>query len=120
MLIGMAVPQLGRMTRRELGLGIGVKEDGVVADGDEPPMPRHVIRIVDPVDRAQHRHPIDQSIDRQCVVENPVQRRQRLEDQWDGFRKGLRQRKLDHFADHAIAAYVDRLAEATGGAGDAS
>ena len=33
-------------------------------------------------------------------------------DRAKGFRNGLKQRKLDHFADHAIAAYVEYIARA--------
>ena len=34
---------------------------------------------------------------------------QRGKDRWAGFWSGLKQRKFDHFSDHAIAAYVDYI-----------
>ena len=34
---------------------------------------------------------------------------QRGKDRWAGFWSGLKQRKCDHFSDHAIAAYVDYI-----------
>ncbi len=33
-------------------------------------------------------------------------------DRWRGFRKGLRNHKIDHFADHAVANYVEFIADA--------
>ncbi|MEM9610773.1 MAG: lipase family protein, partial [Actinomycetota bacterium] len=36
----------------------------------------------------------------------------RRRDQWQGFVRGLKRRSLDHFADHAIVAYVDHIARA--------
>jgi triacylglycerol lipase len=40
--------------------------------------------------------------------------RQRAKDRWRGARKGLRQRKIDHFSDHPIAEYIRYLANAVG------
>ncbi len=37
---------------------------------------------------------------------------QRGRDRWSGFWHGLKQRRFDHFSDHAIAAYVDHLRRA--------
>jgi len=51
-------------------------------------------------------------LDHEGRVRPRLSRRQRLKDQWAGFRKGLKQRKIDHFSDHAIAAYVEYLARA--------
>ena len=39
---------------------------------------------------------------------------QRVRDRWEGFKKGLRNRKIDMFSDHAIAGYVDLIARANG------
>ncbi|MEL6893092.1 MAG: lipase family protein, partial [Actinomycetota bacterium] len=38
--------------------------------------------------------------------------RQRGRDRWSGFWHGLKQRRFDHFSDHAIAAYVDHIRRA--------
>ena len=46
------------------------------------------------------------------VVHDRVDRRTRVKDQWDGFVGGLRRRKIDQFSDHAIAAYVELIADA--------
>lgn len=51
-------------------------------------------------------------IDHGGGVHDRIPRRTRIRDQWHGFRKGLKQRKLDHFSDHAIVAYVDHLTAA--------
>lgn len=40
---------------------------------------------------------------------------QRGKDRWAGFWSGLKQRKFDHFSDHAIAAYVSHLRRAAEG-----
>lgn len=45
-------------------------------------------------------------------VREKISKRQRVRDQWRGFKQGLKQRKIDHFSDHAIAAYVDHLTRA--------
>ena len=37
---------------------------------------------------------------------------QRLKDRWRGFIGGLRERKLDHFADHSIQQYVEHIRSA--------
>ncbi len=37
---------------------------------------------------------------------------QRGRDRWAGFWNGLKQRRFDHFSDHAIAAYVDHIRRA--------
>ena len=39
-------------------------------------------------------------------------KRDRLLDGWAGFWSGLRRRRIDHFSDHAIAAYVELIAAA--------
>ena len=39
-------------------------------------------------------------------------KRQRAKDRWRGFAHGLKQGKVDHFSDHAIARYVDHIADA--------
>ncbi|MEO1062278.1 MAG: lipase family protein [Actinomycetota bacterium] len=36
----------------------------------------------------------------------------RRRDQWEGFVRGLKKRSIDHFADHAIVAYVEHIARA--------
>ncbi|MDG2114518.1 MAG: lipase family protein, partial [Actinomycetota bacterium] len=51
-------------------------------------------------------------LDHEGRIRRRLSRRQRLRDQWAGFKKGLKQRKIDHFSDHAIAAYVEHLARA--------
>ncbi len=38
---------------------------------------------------------------------------QRGKDRWAGFRSGLKQRRFDHFSDHAIADYVAHIRRAT-------
>jgi triacylglycerol lipase len=38
---------------------------------------------------------------------------QRGKDRWAGFWDGIKQRKFDHFSDHAIAAYVSHIRRAT-------
>ena len=43
-------------------------------------------------------------------------KRQMTKDRWRGFVDALRRRRVDHFSDHAIAAYVAHLAAATGSA----
>jgi triacylglycerol lipase len=37
---------------------------------------------------------------------------QRGQDRWAGFWNGLKQRRFDHFSDHAIAAYVAHIRRA--------
>jgi len=39
-------------------------------------------------------------------------KRQRAKDRWRGFWHGLKQGKVDHFSDHAIAGYVEHIAHA--------
>lgn len=39
-------------------------------------------------------------------------KRQRTKDRWRGFVQGLKEGKVDHFSDHAIARYVDHIAGA--------
>ena len=39
-------------------------------------------------------------------------KRQRTKDRWRGFAASLRQGKVDHFADHSIAQYVEHIANA--------
>ncbi|MDJ0954066.1 MAG: lipase family protein [Acidimicrobiia bacterium] len=39
-------------------------------------------------------------------------KRQRVKDRWRGFFHGLRQGKVDHFSDHAIARYIEHIATA--------
>lgn len=39
-------------------------------------------------------------------------KRQRAKDRWRGFMYGLKQGKVDHFSDHAIARYIDHIADA--------
>ena len=39
-------------------------------------------------------------------------KRQRSKDRWRGFVKGLKEGKVDHFADHAIARYVQHIGDA--------
>jgi triacylglycerol lipase len=39
-------------------------------------------------------------------------KRQRVKDRWRGFFKGLKEGKVDHFSDHAIAGYVAHIADA--------
>ncbi len=39
-------------------------------------------------------------------------KRQRAKDRWRGFAQGLKKGKVDHFSDHAIARYVDHIADA--------
>ena len=51
-------------------------------------------------------------LDSEGKVRRRLSKRERLREEWKGFKKGLKQRKLDHFSDHAIAAYVDHLARA--------
>jgi triacylglycerol lipase len=41
----------------------------------------------------------------------PLTNRQRAKDRWRGFVLGLKEGKVDHFADHAIAKYVDHIAD---------
>lgn len=41
-----------------------------------------------------------------------ISKRKRVRDQWNGFKRGLKQRRIDHFSDHAIAAYVAHLTRA--------
>ena len=38
---------------------------------------------------------------------------QRGKDRWAGFWTGVKQRKFDHFSDHAIAAYVSHIRGST-------
>lgn len=38
--------------------------------------------------------------------------RQRVKDRWRGFAAGLREGKIDHFADHSIARYVEHIGDA--------
>ncbi len=61
--------------------------------------------------RYQHRG-VRMYLDHEGRVRRRLSPQERARDQWAGFKKGLRQRKLDHFADHAIAAYVQHLAGA--------
>lgn len=37
--------------------------------------------------------------------------RQRVKDRWRGFGAGLKQGKIDHFSDHAVANYVGHIAD---------
>ena len=46
------------------------------------------------------------------AIHDRVDRATRLRDQWDGFVDGLRRRRIDQFSDHAIAAYVELIADA--------
>jgi triacylglycerol lipase len=39
-------------------------------------------------------------------------KQQRVKDRWRGFRQGLKEGKVDHFSDHAIARYVEHIADA--------
>ena len=39
-------------------------------------------------------------------------KRQRAKDRWRGFVHGLKQGKVDHFSDHAIARYIEHIADA--------
>ena len=39
-------------------------------------------------------------------------RQQRTKDRWAGFKDGLKNRRFDHFSDHAIADYVTHLLRA--------
>jgi triacylglycerol lipase len=41
-----------------------------------------------------------------------MSKRQRMKDRWRGFMEGLKQGKVDHFSDHAIARYVDHIGDA--------
>jgi triacylglycerol lipase len=46
------------------------------------------------------------------TIRDRVTKRDRVRDQWQGFWAALKRRKVDHFADHAIAAYVAHIAAA--------
>ncbi len=37
-------------------------------------------------------------------------KQERAQDRWKGFKESLKRRKVDHFADHAIAGYVTQIA----------
>ncbi len=39
-------------------------------------------------------------------------KRQRTKDRWRGFMRGLKEGKVDHFSDHAIARYVEHIGDA--------
>jgi triacylglycerol lipase len=39
-------------------------------------------------------------------------KRQRMKDRWRGFFQGLKAGKVDHFSDHAVARYVEHIADA--------
>ena len=41
-----------------------------------------------------------------------MSKRQRMKDRWRGFWLGLKEGKVDHFSDHAIARYVEHIANA--------
>ena len=41
-----------------------------------------------------------------------LSKQQRVKDRWRGFVEGVKQGKVDHFSDHAIAQYVAHIADA--------
>jgi triacylglycerol lipase len=48
-----------------------------------------------------------------------MSKRQRVKDRWRGFFMGLKQGKVDHFSDHAIARYVEYIGDAVENPGEA-
>lgn len=58
----------------------------------------------------RYRHRGDRMyIDYEGKVHDRFPAQQRAKDQWRGFYQGLKQRKIDHFRDHAVSGYVDAI-----------
>jgi hypothetical protein len=49
------------------------------------------------------------AVPREVAKMNPAQRGK---DRWSGFRNGIKERKFDHFSDHAIVGFVAHVRRA--------